>query len=169
MVEDSSLLSNTSTEINEVMENSNNLENSNQSFVIEIKHYKTILLGEKPVVRKKELQKLRFPQLMVAYYFDYTTKKKILYSVLSSATTKLEVPKGQMKIGFKEIKPMAKRAIVHKENKPEDMVTRRRVLLLKSQLGLQQKAIPQSINLLSTEYLKRKRKKIFTKGIRIKF
>ena len=49
------------------------------------------------------------------------------------------------------------------------MVTRRRVLLLKSQLGLQQKAIPQSINLLSTEYLKRKRKKIFTKGIRIKF
>ena len=38
------------------------------------------------------------------------------------------------------------------------MVTRRRVLLLKSQLGLQQKAIPQSINLLSTKYLKRKRK-----------
>ena len=116
-------------------------------------------MEKKPVVRKKELQKLKFPQLMVAYYFDYTTKKKILYSVLSSTTIKLEVPKGQMKIGFKEIKPMAKRAIVHKENKPEDMVTRRRVLLLKSQLGLQQKAISQSINLLSTEYLKRKRKR----------
>ena len=42
MVEDSSLLSNTSTEVSEVMENSDNLENSNQSFVIEIKHYKTI-------------------------------------------------------------------------------------------------------------------------------
>ena len=96
---------------------------------------------------------------MVAYYFDYTTEKKILYSVLSSATAKLEVPKDQMKIGIKEIKPMAKRAIVHKENKPEDMVTRRRVLLLKSQLGLQKKAIPQSIKLLSNEYLKRKRKK----------
>ena len=115
MVEYSSLLSNTSTEVNEVMENSNNLETSNQSFVIENKHYKTILLGKKPVVRKKELQKLRFPQLMVAYYFDYTTKKKILYSVLSSTTIKLEVPKGQMKIGFKEIKPMAKRAIVQKK------------------------------------------------------
>jgi hypothetical protein len=43
MVEYSSLLSNTSTEVNKVMENSNNLENSYQSFVIEIKHYKTIL------------------------------------------------------------------------------------------------------------------------------
>ena len=96
---------------------------------------------------------------MVAYYFDYTTEKKILYSVLSSATAKLEVPKDQMKIGIKEIKPMAKRAIVHKENKPEDIVTRRRVLLLKSQLGLQKKAILQSINLLSNEYLKRKRKR----------
>ena len=63
-----------------------------------------------------------------------------------------------MKIGFKEIKPMAK-SNCSKVNKPEDMVTRRRVLLLKSQLGLQQKAIPQSINLLSNEYLKRKRKK----------
>ena len=115
MVEDSSLLSNTSTEVSEVMENSDNLENSNQSFVIEIKHYKTILLEKKTVVRKKELQKLRFPQLMVAYYFDYTTEKKILYSVLSSATAKLEVPKDQMKIGIKEIKPMAKRAIIHKK------------------------------------------------------
>ena len=115
MVEDSSLLSNTSIEVNEVMENSNNLETSNQSFVIEIKHYKTILLGNKTVVRKKELQKLRFPQLMVAYYFDYTIEKKILYSVLPSATIKLEVPKGQMKIEFKEIKPMAKRAIVQKK------------------------------------------------------
>ena len=45
---------------------------------------------------------------MVAYYFDYTTEKKVLYSVLSSTTTKLEVPKYQMKIWFKEIKPMAK-------------------------------------------------------------
>jgi hypothetical protein len=42
-------------------------------------------------------------------------KRKILYSVLSSATTKLEVPKGQMKIGFKEIKLMSKRAIVQKK------------------------------------------------------
>ena len=97
------------------MENSNNLETSNQSFVIEIKYYKTILLEKKTVVRKKELQKLRFPQLMVAYYFDYTTEKKILYSVLSSATAKLEVPKDQMKIGIKEIKPMAKRAIGYKK------------------------------------------------------
>ena len=53
MVEDSSLLSNTSTKVSEVMENSDNLENSNQSFVIEIKHYKTILLEKKPVVRKR--------------------------------------------------------------------------------------------------------------------
>ena len=80
MVEDSSLLSNISTKVSEVMENSNNSENSNKSFVIKIKHYKTILLREKPVVRKKELQKLRFPQLMVAYYFDYTTKK-IIYTL----------------------------------------------------------------------------------------
>ena len=49
MVEDSSL-SNTSTEVNEVMENSKNLENSSQSFVIEIKPYyweKNLLLEKK--------------------------------------------------------------------------------------------------------------------------
>ena len=60
MVEDSSLLSNTSTEVNEVMENSNNLENSNQSFVIEIKYYKTILLGESLLLEKKNYKSSDF-------------------------------------------------------------------------------------------------------------
>ena len=57
------------------------------------------------------------------------------------------------------MKPSAKKAIIHKETKPEDMVTRRRILLMKGQLGLQKKPIPESINLLSIEYLKKKRKK----------
>ena len=60
MVEYSSLLSSTSTEVNEVMENSNNLENSNQSFVIEIKHYKTILLGESLLLEKKNYKSSDF-------------------------------------------------------------------------------------------------------------
>ena len=60
MVEYSSLLSNTSTEVNEVMENSNNLETSNQSFVIEIKHYKTILLKKNLLLEKKNYKSSDF-------------------------------------------------------------------------------------------------------------
>ena len=143
----------------EILLNSNT---SNQSFVLEIKNYPTLLIEKKPVIRKPELEMLKFPQLMIAYHFDYSryiTENKILYSVLSSSETKLEVPTNQIKVDYKKMKPSAKKAIIHKETKPEDMVTRRRILLMKGQLGLQKKPIPESINLLSIEYLKKKRKK----------
>ena len=45
---------------------------SNQSFILEIKNYQTLLIEKKLVIRKPELEMLKFPQLMVAYHFDYS-------------------------------------------------------------------------------------------------
>ena len=93
-----------------------NSNTSNQSFVLEIKNYQTLLIEKKLVIRKPELEMLKFPQLMVAYYFDYSRyiiENKILYSVLSSSETKLEVPTNQIKVDYKKMKPSAKKRLLY--------------------------------------------------------
>ena len=88
----------------------------------------------------------------MCYHFNfnnYCSRKEILYSVLTSTPSKLLIPISQIVISEKPLKN-AKKATPQKERTIDDLLTRSRVLLLKSQLSLQKKTIPEPICELAT-------------------
>ena len=127
-----------------------------------ISKYPTILIEKKNGIRASSIPKLSFPQLSVCYFFDYEkyiSEKKISYSVLSSHKTKLLIPVSQIKENQKLLNSKVKEAIPQNETVCKDLITRSRVLLLKSQLTIQKKQVPESINNLSKKFLETRRKR----------
>lgn len=120
---------------------------------LRIKNFKTIIIEKKPVIRELRIPLLKFPQLTMCYSFDYSKYipgKIVTCAVLSSQN----IAEKQISIKQKVIENNAKQAIAQVERSVTDLVTRSRVLLMKSQLTFQNKPIPASLNSLSEKYLK---------------
>ena len=100
--------------------------------------------------------------MSVCYFFDYEkyiSEKKISYSVPSSHKTKLLIPVSQIKENQKLLNSKVKKSIPQNETVCKDLITRSRVLFLKSQLTIQKKQVPESINNLSKKFLETRRKR----------
>ena len=129
---------------------------------LKLKNFKTIIIEKEPTQREKSLPMLKFPQLTVCYHFNYhkwISEKNISYSVLTVDREKKNIPLNQIKLVQKEIKKNAKQSIPQKEKSLSDLMTASRVLLLKSQLIIQKKNIPDSINHLSNTLKEGKKRK----------
>ena len=150
--------------------NDNTIQNNELITIPSIKHTlsvktsRTILLEKKIENRSQIIQVLKFPQLTVCYHFNYHnfdfSLKKIKYSVLTDEVNNLEIPINQIKLKTKKINPL-KLSIPQKEKAVIDLITRSRVLLMKSQLSLQNKPIPIDIERLAINFMNRNKKKIF--------
>ena len=113
-------------------------------------------------MKKKGIRASSIPKLSVCYFFDYEkyiSEKKIAYSVPSSHKTKLLIPVSQIKENQKLLNSKVKKSIPQNETVCKDLITRSRVLLLKSQLTIQKKQVPESINNLSKKFLETRRKR----------
>lgn len=126
------------------------------SVSLRIKHFKTIIIEKKPVIREPKIPLLKFPQLTMCYSFDYSKyiPGKIVTCSVLSAQNKVPISEKQISIKDKLIENNAKQAIPQAERSITDLVTRARVLLMKSQLTFQNRLIPASLNELSEKYLK---------------
>ena len=125
-----------------------------------IKDYKTFVIEKKPTIRSLEIEMLKFPQITICYYINYKTffeNKKLYYSILS-CQTEIEVPINQISYSTKNVKP-SKKAVIQNERKIEDILTRARVLLFKTQLTIQKKVIPASIQSLSQTLVAKSKEK----------
>jgi hypothetical protein len=130
-------------------------------FTLSIKSSRTVVLEKKRREGDKYVPILKFPQLSVCYHFDYhqfdLSTKKIKYSVLTGDSNKMEIPSKQIKLKEKKVKP-PKLSIPQREKQAVDLVTRSRVLLMKSQLSLQNKPIPNSIQSIVSDFMKKTKK-----------
>ena len=130
-------------------------------FTLSIIYSRTVVLEKKRREEDKYVPILKFPQLSVCYHFDYhqfdSSTKKVKYSVLTGNWNKMEIPSKQIKLKEKKVKP-PKLSIPQREKQAVDLVTRSRVLPMKNQLSLQNKPIPNSIQSLVSDFMKKTKK-----------
>ena len=91
-------------------------------------------------------------------YKKYISEKKFSYSVLSSHKTKLLIPVSQIKENQKLLNSKVKKSIPQNETVCTDLITTSWVFFLKSQLTIQKKQVPESINNLSKKFQEEKEK-----------